>query len=512
MSQPGTFGDNIQWPTKASDYTVENQILGVGASATVHKAKVNSDGRECAIKKIDLEQTRDESDVQKEIKTLSSFKHENITAYYGCFLNKHKLWIIMELMDGESVHSIIHSFEKKRQKMTKPDNYPILPEIDMSIILREVLKGIAYLHQENCIHRDIKAQNILLNRKGEVKLADFGVSSLTGHQGYGGGKARPKTFVGTPCWMAPEVGDVEKHTYGYDSKADMWSFGITCIEMITSKPPYFDMPPIKVILLTIQSPPVNVKSFCEDKGFKISKSLQSIIDYCLKKSPKDRPAANTLLKHDNFIRKASAVKDPKQRIIDLINDERRVRQEKKVVRTKASRDGSGTLKFILESSDDENHADISRDSCDDNDKVDAGNQYNIGNNMVDSSTQNQNQQNSVTGTNTVPPPTSTGQDIGITLRIRTDGNGQLNDIKFPFVEGVDTADSLAHELCEAQLVNIDDKILVSQAMALVIETGEDQTFKLNGRDNVDMVCDPQELYGYARVSLSVEQQTGEAVE
>ena len=110
----GPSDRDFNWPNKAAEYEVEDHILGQGASATVHKAKLKSNSsRQCAIKKIDLEREKDESDVLKEIKTLSSFRHGNITAYYGCFLNKSKLWIIMELMDGASVHSILYSLEKE---------------------------------------------------------------------------------------------------------------------------------------------------------------------------------------------------------------------------------------------------------------------------------------------------------------------------------------------------------------------------------------------------------------
>ena len=97
MTSTGTFGN---WSLKAADYNVEGEILGQGASATVHKATHIASGQVCAIKKIDLEQTRDESAVQKEIRTLSSFKNENITAYYGCFLNKSKLWILIGVLGG----------------------------------------------------------------------------------------------------------------------------------------------------------------------------------------------------------------------------------------------------------------------------------------------------------------------------------------------------------------------------------------------------------------------------
>lgn len=499
--------DNFIWPNKASEYELEDNILGQGASATVHKARCQD--KVCAIKKIDLEQTKDESDVVKEIKTLGSFKHENITAYYGCFLNQSKLWIVMELMDAGTVHSIISNIEKHRRDTGEKTNEPIINETSMAIILREVLKGIQYLHSENCIHRDVKAQNILLNLNGEVKLADFGVSSLSSVGGFGGGGKgkQVKTFVGTPCWMAPEVGDVEKHSVGYDSKADMWSFGITCIEMITGKPPYFDMAPIKVILLTIQSNPVNPKVFCEEKGFKISKNLNTLIEYNLKKSPKERPTAATLLRHDKFIEKAAKRKDWKQDIIALITgDASKLSKPGKVVRSlRGERDKvSGQWKFNLDSGSE--CGDSLSSSLSD---LDQGVEYSE-NERIDQSTSvgglDQNIKASQNHNGVITPEILQSiqrtQNLSVTLRIRTDVTGQLNDIKFPFVRGTDTAESLAKELCEAELVSSVDQDLVSQAMDACVKTGLNQTFKLSLDGDIE--SDEIDLIGYARISLNLE--------
>ena len=383
----------------------------------------------------------------------------------------------------------------------------------MALILRETLKGINYLHSENCIHRDIKAQNILLNSKGEVKLADFGVSSLA--------KSRPKTFVGTPCWMAPEVGDVEKHSEGYDFKADIWSLGITCIEMITGKPPYFEMPPIKVILLTIQSPPVQVKSYCEDKGYKVSKELIKLIENCLKKMPKERPTAQQILKHDGFLnsRKVSAVREKiKEHLADFLKKEGKTVKQGKVVRTKASRGEDGKIFFDLDSTDDEAEANTEKSkkvekTSNDQQKVStqkesdesSSSRENTNNKTPSSSTTNpnpppQSKPKSKTPPNTSISPPKILETINLKLRIRT-GHGaenQLNDIGFPFNPETDTPDSLAQELCQASLVSLADQIVVSVAMAECLETGQEQTFKLNTRDE-NCESDVEELQGYARI-------------
>lgn len=497
----GPSDRDFTWPNKAIEYEVEDHILGQGASATVHKAKLKlNNKRQCAIKKIDLEREKDESDVLKEIKTLSSFRHDNITAYYGCFLNKSKLWIIMELMDGASVHSILYSLEKEMAARGGPKadgklSEPLIKDIDMALILRETLKGIHYLHSENCIHRDIKAQNILLNSKGEVKLADFGVSSLA--------KSRPKTFVGTPCWMAPEVGDVEKHSEGYDYKADIWSLGITCIEMITGKPPYFEMPPIKVILLTIQSPPVQVKSHCEDKGYKVSKDLIKLIENCLKKLPKERPTAQQILKHDGFLnsRKVVAIREKvKEHLSEFLKKEGKTVKQGKIVRTKASRGEDGKFLFDLDSTDDEAEGTLQVNGT----TKSAQTQSSKVEDQSESTKKEEQEQEINPKTtpkrNTSISPPKIVSPINLKLRIRT-GNGadnQLNDIGFPFNPETDTPDTLAQELCQASLVSLADQIVVSVAMAECLETGQEQTFRLNTRDE-NCESDVEELQGYARI-------------
>lgn len=224
--------------------------------------------------------------IQREIKVMSQIENPDIVQYFASFMEGSILWIVMEYLAGGSLKDLI-------------DIAGPLPEDAIAAIMRSLLRALDYLHKGRKLHRDIKAANILLSGNGDVKLADFGVAGQMTQT-----LRQRNTFVGSPFWMAPEV----IRESAYDEKADIWSVGITAIELATGLPPYADVHYMRAILLIPQSDPPTLD------GPDYSKLIKSFIADCLQKNPTERASAEQLLSHP-FLKKArsGAIRDAMKR-------------------------------------------------------------------------------------------------------------------------------------------------------------------------------------------------------
>jgi len=242
--------------------------IGEGATGIVHSGQT-IDGRTVAIKVIPLSLSTNMKIVKNEIAMMKSSSHPNIVEYVNSYLNESSLWLIMEFMDCGSLTEIV---SKKR-----------LSEPHIAFICKEILCALTYVHSLDRIHRDIKSDNILLNSRGEVKLADFGYcAQLTDYS------RMRNSVVGTPYWMAPEL--IRGQDYG--TKVDLWSLGIACIEMAEGEPPFLSLPPLKALFMiaTHGSPTLNEPN-------KWSASFQNFLQLCTEVEPEKRPKAEELMKH-----------------------------------------------------------------------------------------------------------------------------------------------------------------------------------------------------------------------
>jgi len=259
--------------------------LGEGAFGTVWKSKEKATGTIYAVKQVVIEQEADLDDIIREIEHMAALDASDyIVNYKQSFISPKgdTLWIVMEYCGPGSVNDIMTITKKT------------LNEQQIAVILRDALKGLNHLHKLKRIHRDIKAGNILVNDEGVAKLADFGVSGQI--KDY----TKHHTVIGTPFWMAPEVIQEE-----YDKEADIWSLGITAIEMAEGKPPYYNIHPMRAIFMIPTRPPPKLTN--PDAW---SPDFNSFVAACLQKKPQDRPTAIKLLKHP-FILKERSVKSKK---------------------------------------------------------------------------------------------------------------------------------------------------------------------------------------------------------
>ncbi|BFU25188.1 serine/threonine protein kinase, putative [Entamoeba histolytica HM-1:IMSS-B] len=271
-------------PEKESDLTLEDLAeeglpedfyenfskIGEGAAGEVFVAQNKQTGKDMALKKCIIT-SKNEKSLINEIEIMKNCKHPNIVSFFGSYLEEGYVWVVMEFMDSGCLTEVLTEYENGF-KMTEPQ---------MAYVLREVMKGLLYLHQRHKIHRDIKSDNILISSDGSVKIGDFGYAAQLTSQ-----RDKRNSIVGTPYWMAPEV----IRNKLYDAKADIWSIGIMIMEMTEGDPPYMELPPLRALFLitTKGIPPLKERDSW-------SPDLVKLVESCLMKDPNQRPTSEQIL-------------------------------------------------------------------------------------------------------------------------------------------------------------------------------------------------------------------------
>ncbi|CAM2725198.1 unnamed protein product [Rotaria socialis] len=501
-----------KWPTCPDDYELQ-EVIGRGATAIVQAATIKKTNERVAVKRINLDRCNTSlEDLLKEIQVMSQCQHDNVVRFYTSFVVQEELWLIMKLLDGGSLLDVI------RYTMQRGNcRNGVFDEIAIATVLREVIKGIDYFHSNGHIHRDIKAGNILLGADGSVKIADFGVSAFIAS---GGDNTRDKqrhTFVGTPCWMAPEV--VGQQPTGYDTKADIWSFGILAIELATGTAPYHKYPPMKILIMIIQneSPTLDMCAEDPDQYKQYSKTFNKMIEQCLQKNPTDRPTAKQLLKHD-FFKKAKDHSYIAKHLV-LKFQERKAMEEKLANRRKLTHMRSIRViddeEWTFSSGSDDDSSSANEDST--NPKLPPLENPTVQNieeliGKPDAVAKPNPPVDDSTSQLTVQEMTSGIKDLSIdnnrifkfTLRIRNT-QGELNDIKFEFNKSNETVKDVVSEMVSANLIHKLDADLVTSIMSQMVENSTDisTTFALKSHVDSSSTPDDKLLIGFAQLSLNI---------
>jgi len=263
----------------AKDLYKNLKLIGEGAAGEVYCA-TNKNGQKVAIKKMPINSENIKL-LCTEINIMRDSQHDNIVRYNDSFIIEGNfLWVVMEFMDGGCLTDVLEQFDAVK-----------LNENQIAYVCLQTLRALSYIHANHRIHRDIKSDNVLLNTRGEIKLADFGYAAQLTQD-----KQKRNTVVGTPYWMAPEL--IRGNDYGI--KVDIWSLGIMVMELLEGQPPYMQFPPLRALFLitTKGIPPLQ-------SADKWSPELRDFYARCLDKDVDSRPDANELLQH-NFLRKSCA--------------------------------------------------------------------------------------------------------------------------------------------------------------------------------------------------------------
>ncbi|XP_022688836.1 myosin-IIIb-like isoform X3 [Varroa jacobsoni] len=288
------------------------QVIGEGTYGEVYAAHDTATGRVVAIKIMEnISDNKEE--MEEEYRVLRDLgNHPNLPNYYGAFFkpasNKRReddqVWFVMELCSGGSVTDLVQTLRR---------NGRLLPEPIIAYILRETLEALVYLHNNHCMHRDIKGHNVLLTEAGAVKLVDFGVSSHLKET-----LARRNTSVGTPYWMAPEVVACERQAdLSYDIRCDVWSLGITALELAQGEPPLSHLHPMRALFQIPRNPPPRLKAPQE-----WSPAFNNFVQNCLVKNFEERSFVRDLLRHPFVRLDEASVRQIRSELVRLLKEQR----------------------------------------------------------------------------------------------------------------------------------------------------------------------------------------------
>ncbi|XP_039280465.1 neither inactivation nor afterpotential protein C isoform X3 [Nilaparvata lugens] len=258
-------------------------VLGSGVYGTVYAATDSQSGDKKVAIKVQGYNSDTKQDLEEEYNILSELAtHPNFPDFYGAYKKQNssgdEIWFVMQLCEGGSITDLVRGLQKQNKRMT---------EEHIAYILKETVKALVHLHEHNIIHRDVRGSNILVTHNGEIKLIDFGLSRNAKNS-----EGRRGTSVGSPSWMAPEVVTAAKSDSSYDSRIDVWSLGITAIELGDGKAPFEDIHPTRALFQIVRNPPPLLY-----RPANWTQIYNDFIAECLEKNPENRPFMVEILEH-----------------------------------------------------------------------------------------------------------------------------------------------------------------------------------------------------------------------